>query len=366
MDLETEKNIVSTNNQSIGKKSSSDTISKPSHSKEFLSKDLLFSLFMAALNSSKKDKLIRPYPNAYRFKNNQKNFEALHEDCNCVHGLVDKKQTSLLNSNLQALINSITNPKKYKLKFHNNARNTFKEIFDTMPSSNYKMSLAVTKSVVPNFVVELVYNQEENLNFQSIKGKNKVISAFHGSSVENFYSILVHGLTNSLNKTSLFGEGTYLTTCIRTSLNYSPFHSKNWQYSVFGPNISIVACCEVIDDPDHVVCSNVTSKSSHLVRKTKIVGSEGGKVPDSYIVVRNDQMVRVKYLFVYTPNCHRRFIQDYLAGKVSSFTSIHHDTKGWVEKNKFVLLMLGYVCFLLFYSLLNSNAYLNIRKKYAT
>ena len=78
----------------------------------------------------------------------------------------------------------------------------FKEIFDTMPSSNYKMSLAVTKSVVPNFVVELVYNQEENLNFQSIKGKNKVISAFHGSSVENFYSILVHGLTNSLNKVS--------------------------------------------------------------------------------------------------------------------------------------------------------------------
>ena len=77
MDIETKKNMVSTKYELIDKKSSSDTISKPSHSKEFLSKDLLFSLFMAALNSCKKDKLIRPYPNAYRFKNNQKDFEAL-------------------------------------------------------------------------------------------------------------------------------------------------------------------------------------------------------------------------------------------------------------------------------------------------
>ena len=77
MEVETKKNLISKKSEAVAGKSSSDTIIKQIHSKEFLSKDLLFSLFMAALNSNKKDKLIRPYPNAYRLKNNQKNFEAL-------------------------------------------------------------------------------------------------------------------------------------------------------------------------------------------------------------------------------------------------------------------------------------------------
>ena len=51
--------------------------------------------------------------------------------------------------------------------------------------------------------------------------------AFHGSKPENFYSILQHGLINSLNKRNLYGEGTYLSTEIDVALNFAPTQLVN-------------------------------------------------------------------------------------------------------------------------------------------
>ena len=57
-----------------------------------------------------------------------------------------------------------------------------------------------TRSEKPQFIFELVYSNEQEAKFQSIAGSHGVFLAYHGSSVENFHSILHNGLLNLFNK----------------------------------------------------------------------------------------------------------------------------------------------------------------------
>ena len=45
-----------------------------------------------------------------------------------------------------------------------------------------------------------------------------------------------------------------------------------------------------------MVCADVTRQSS----RARVAGSMGGDVPEKYYVVQNNEMVRVKYVLVYT------------------------------------------------------------------
>ena len=101
--------------------------------------------------------------------------------------------------------------------------------------------------------------------------------AFHGSSVENFYSIVHNGLLNIFNKVgidklacvcvnhfvnispspykvSAFGEGTYLSTELGVCLNWSPSGSFCHGGGGTLPEMaSCVAMCEVVKHPS-VMC----------------------------------------------------------------------------------------------------------------
>lgn len=57
------------------------------------------------------------------------------------------------------------------------------------------------------------------------------------------------GYVSVLFQTSLFGEGTYLTSDLSLALLYSP-HGLGWQRSTLGSILSCVAVCEIIDHPD--------------------------------------------------------------------------------------------------------------------
>ena len=57
-----------------------------------------------------------------------------------------------------------------------------------------------THSEKPQFIFELEYNDEQETKFQSIAHSHGVLFAYHGSSVENFHSILHNGLLNLFNK----------------------------------------------------------------------------------------------------------------------------------------------------------------------
>ena len=57
-----------------------------------------------------------------------------------------------------------------------------------------------TNSEQPQFIFELVYSNEQETKFLSTAKSHGVLLAYHGSSVENFHSILHNGLLNLFNK----------------------------------------------------------------------------------------------------------------------------------------------------------------------
>lgn len=147
---------------------------------------------------------------------------------------------------------------------------------------------------------------------------------------------------------SVFGEGTYLTSDLSMALLYSP-HSSGWQESLLGPLLSCVALCEVIDHPD-VKCqvkkkgaaprlhmSEITFKwkrdtfctlsDSELIdrQRSRAKNSEGGEVPHKYFVVTNNQLLRVKYLLVYS---QRRHLSRY---RSLFLTVVGNVTIGWMR-----------------------------------
>ncbi|XP_009701685.1 PREDICTED: mono [ADP-ribose] polymerase PARP16, partial [Cariama cristata] len=193
----------------------------------------------------------------------------------------------------------------------------------------------------PDYLFEIVYCDQVNAKFAETKGERDLIYAFHGSRLENFHSILHNGLHCHLNRTSLFGEGTYLTSDLSLALLYSP-HGLGWQRSALGSILSCVAVCEIIDHPD-VKCQVKKKDSEEIDRKrARVKNSEGGDVPQKYFVVTNNQLLRVKYLLVYSQKQHRR---------PSSQSS-------WFYTHRFAVMMMLYLLLLIVIGASNSPTFI--------
>ncbi|XP_029431175.1 protein mono-ADP-ribosyltransferase PARP16 isoform X3 [Rhinatrema bivittatum] len=144
------------------------------------------------------------------------------------------------------------------------------------------------------------------------------------------------------NETSLFGEGTYLTSDLSLALLYSPY-GQGWQHSLLGSRLSCVAVCEVIDHPD-VKCQVKKKDSKEQDRKrARVQNSEGGDVPQKYFVVTNNQVVRVKYFLLYSQKQHRQ--------RTCSPPS-------WFSRHRFAVLMSLYLLLLVVIGISNSPAFL--------
>nr|XP_012614183.1 mono [ADP-ribose] polymerase PARP16 isoform X5 [Microcebus murinus] len=239
--------------------------------RDVLAADLRCSLFASALQSYKRDSVLRPFPASYA-RRDCKDFEALLADASKL-------------PNLKELLQSSGDKDKRAL-----------DLFEKIQ----KLTGAPHTPVpAPDFLFEIEYFDPANAKFYETKGERELIYAFHGSRLENFHSIIHNGLHCHLNKTSLFGEGTYLTSDLSLALIYSP-HGHGWQRSLLGPILSCVAVCEVIDHPD-VKCQTKKKDSKEIDRRrARIKHSEGGDIPPKYFVVTNNQLLRVKYLLVYS------------------------------------------------------------------
>lgn len=102
-------------------------------------------------------------------------------------------------------------------------------------------------------VTESTTRRSKVENFSNLKSLYGSFYAFHGSALENYHSILHNGLAISLNKRSLFGFGTYLSSKLSTAIEFSPFGNNvyaNTRKGILGKRLSCVALCEVIDHPD--------------------------------------------------------------------------------------------------------------------
>ena len=60
------------------------------------------------------------------------------------------------------------------------------------------------KYLTPSYVFQVDYGKEADGRFETLRAGRKLLYAYHGSRLENFYSILHNGLCGHFNKVLLF------------------------------------------------------------------------------------------------------------------------------------------------------------------
>uniref|UniRef100_A0A8C9RQC6 Poly [ADP-ribose] polymerase n=1 Tax=Scleropages formosus TaxID=113540 RepID=A0A8C9RQC6_SCLFO len=294
--------------------------------------DLRCSLFVAAAQSYKRDSVLRPFPPRYVFEDN-KEFDALLADMSSMPGMRELVRLGPgEGENHLALAHWILSSKNFAVKTLQ--RDEYTRIRDLTECDG-------TSIPVPDFLFELEYCDQMNAKFEKTRGGRDLLYAFHGSRLENFHSIIHNGLHCHLNKTSLFGEGTYLTSDLSLAVLYSP-HGNGWRESLLGPLLSCVAVCEIIDHPD-VKCQVKRKDSDSIDRqRARVKNSEGGEVPQKYFVVTNNQLLRVKYLLVYSQKRHH---------------ARHAPGTSWFVRHHFAIMMSLYLLLLVLIGAFNSATF---------
>lgn len=194
------------------------------------------------------------------------------------------------------------------------------------------------KFISPTHVFEISYNEEKNKKFELLKQQllesdsnlatQLTTISFHGTRMDNIYSILHMGLLGHFSKNALFGEGTYLSGEPSISLHYSP-SNKTWSKSLIGQRMSCLLVCETINDSTHVK-TGFNSKTT------------SNQIPEKYFIVKNNDYVRVKYVLVYAEKQQMK-----RNNRLAQF----------LNENKFILLLLAYSLLLLFIGAMNSRAF---------
>ncbi|XP_060030298.1 protein mono-ADP-ribosyltransferase PARP16 isoform X5 [Erinaceus europaeus] len=208
--------------------------------RDVLAADLRCSLFVSALQSYKRDSVLRPFPAAYA-QRDRKDFEALLAVAGRLPNLKELLQWPEGQDRCAwDLVSWILSSKAVTVC------SAAKAEFDKIRKLT---GTAHAAAPTPDFLFEVQHSGPADAQFQEARGGRGLLYAFHGSRLDNFHSILHNGLHWHLSKTALFGEGTYLTSDLSLALLYSP-NGHGWQRSLLGPILSCVAVCEVIDHPD--------------------------------------------------------------------------------------------------------------------
>lgn len=163
---------------------------------------------------------------------------------------------------------------------------------DNYPGQLRKALAGKPASQWPQYVFEVLPNSEANAEkkFQQHKAQMACDCdsfAFHGSKLESFFSILNFGLAQHMCKRDLYGDGAYLSTAMDVAINFSSQGSAWPKSHLLGDNFSCLALCEYVANPRHI-------------------RSDPKKIPKSYIVLTNNEIVRVRYLLVFTKPRRRR------------------------------------------------------------
>jgi len=111
--------------------------------------------------------------------------------------------------------------------------------------------------------------------FEKLKSEWGTTYGYHGSPLENFYSILNFGLQKKFSKTGIFGEGLYLAKDNQVSENFLTVGDV-WKNSVFENKIACMVGCEAVNNPE------------------KLRTAEG-----KYLIAESDELVQIKHLLVF-------------------------------------------------------------------
>lgn len=223
----------------------------------------------------------------------------------------------------------------------------------TVPKSDFDALLAKAPCLVsfqrPHAIFEVLHREDASSEqaFQRHLHSFRSSYAYHGSKLFNFYSILNYGLQQHLNKNALFGEGLYLSAELHVSEMFAPFGS-GWSKSALGNLLACTALCEYVDNPIHVKCQ---------------VENQHSVIPEKYILVKNNDLVQVRYLLVYGTNRTAGTDAKEPFGTAHSPRSLDNGRNQiapnrctrWVAANKSWLLAGGYFLMLFAVGLMNSQ-----------
>lgn len=300
-----------------------------------LSADLQWSLFVGALQSYRCDTVLRPFPPSFCFENGEKDVKRLERCVDKVQNLQKLMTQSDISEEIVDLVTWVLD-KPFQICLRKDI--SFEDV--------KKLTKECGNSTKPDYIFEVVPNELTYANFEEKRQGRELLYAYHGSRFENFHSILHNGLISHMNKISVFGEGTYLSSELSVSLLYSP-GGLGWDHSLLGKMISCVALCEMIDDPA-VKCQAKTDNNQNRSRAT---GSMAGDVPDKYYVVQNNEVIRIKYLLVYVQ-------------KSSPSRSLTSCWMSWLHGHKFVVMMFLYILILGIIGIANSRTFKFYIRKY--
>ncbi|KAK6192012.1 hypothetical protein SNE40_003568 [Patella caerulea] len=296
--------------------------------------DLHLSLFSAALHSYRYDTVLRPFPPMFLQSDTEKDKTALEKVFKEIPKITNiSNEINKLSDNALNLLKWIFESKRFNLRSLSD-KNSFESI----------QKLTGNNSPVPppSYIFELEPSEASNEKFQEIRQNRKLMYAYHGSRTENFHSILHNGLASHMNKTSVFGEGTYLSGELGVSLNYSP-SGYTWANSEIGKMFGLIAVCEMIDDPT-VKCQTNETNGSKKKSRAYAANSMGGDVPEKYYVVQNNEVIRLKYILIYVD-------------KNNSTQTNRLVQPTFFQEHKFVIMLFFYAFLLLGVGLANSKTF---------
>ncbi|KAL6440926.1 hypothetical protein ACFW04_003373 [Cataglyphis niger] len=257
--------------------------------------DLKWSLFVAASNTYRYDSCLKPFPPMY-IKNECKDIEALRRAIESVPPL------SLIRKELNEADAYENYGETIELLYwvllrlrDPHIKSVQKEYYDSILR---KVPLEVPVSA-PNLIFQVASAKQSATEekWKLSANGHSTFYAYHGSRLENFHSIMHYGLQQNMCKRSQFGKGIYLSSELGVSLPYSPV-GYGWGGSFLGSEISCIALCELINHPD------IKRGDSRDRTQNTLSDSIGGRIPDKYFVVTNSDLVRIRYLLVYTQDLH--------------------------------------------------------------
>jgi len=250
--------------------------------------DFVISMFTAAVLSYRRDTLIRPFPNHFINPNDiepndfprlMKCLEQLPSVADCLRDICRLENDAVI------LLGWLL--RQPGLQFKSRGKDFYHKIQEITGKSTYK--------VAPDYIFEFKAQRDtaKERQFELLKEQHGVITAYHGSALENFHSILTNGFLNQFNKTALYGEGTYFSSDLSVCMGFCA-PGKSWDKSEFGSRVTCVAVCEVVKHPD-VTLPGGTLK--YDIDRASTLGAS--KAPPTYVIVPNNDHVQLRYVFVY-------------------------------------------------------------------
>ncbi|KAK0094597.1 hypothetical protein PV326_010490 [Microctonus aethiopoides] len=285
--------------------------------------DFKWSLFIAACHTYRHDSCLKPFPPMYT-KNETRDIEALREAIEVIPPLAimyerleDPKAYENNKSTIDLLYWVLITLRDPHIKSVN--KNLYETILNKVPSE--------LSAVKPNLIFQVVSPNQSTKEerWKATTQSHSTFFAYHGSRLENFHSIVHYGIQQHM----------------RVSLRWSPV-GYGWGGSMLGSEISCIALCELVNHPD--VKKGDSDDANNSVRM-----AIGKKIPNKYYLAINSDLVRVRYLLVYS--------QDFGISRRTQSNGL----VGWFKQNKFLTLVLGYVVLLVSVGLTNNK---NVEKYY--